>query len=214
MALARGKANLQVNCKFSARRLAALAFVSAAVPFGIAGHLLGDAAALDPGRLLAHVLAPRHLYLLALGLAALITLFLISRRARCAHGAAHAEELIRALPFGGQGARFAALSFAFQIAFFGATQAVEGCPIERGDLLAGLFTALAAALLGALLLALFQRRFVAFALLMAWTNSKQYDAKRERPHRPPFSRFAQRRGAFLFSIASRPPPVPAVFPNR
>lgn len=203
-----------MSCKFSAKGLAALVFVSAAVPFGIAGHLLGDAAALDRAGFLTHVLAPRHLYLLALGVVALATLFLISRGPRCAHRATHAVELVRALPFGGQGVRFAVLSFAFQVAFFGITQAVEGCPIQGGDLLAGLFTALAAAFVGALILALFQRRWVAFALVMAWTNAKQSNVKRERPQPAPFSRFAHRRGAFLFSIASRPPPALAVFPNR
>jgi hypothetical protein len=172
---------------------------------------VGDAAALNREGLWAHVLAPRHLYLLALGVAALATLFLISRGPRCAHRATHAEELVRALPFGGQGVRFAALSFAFQVAFFGVTQAVEGCPIQGGDLLAGLFTALAAAFVGALFLALFQRRFIACALLVSWVSGKQGNAVRECPQPAPFARFAHRRGAFLFSIASRPPPAVAAF---
>lgn len=201
-------------CRFSARRLAALIFVAAAVPFGIAGHLLGEAVALDHESLWALVVAQRHIYLLALGAVALATLFLIGRGPRCAHRTAHAEELIRALPFGGRGVRFAALSFAFQVVFFGVTQAVEGCPIQGGDLLAGLLVALAAALVGALVLALFQRRLVAFAILIIWVRANQGSAVREHVQPAPFARFAQRRGAFLFSIASRPPPALAVFPNR
>ncbi|MGA3037562.1 MAG: hypothetical protein ABSE64_08745 [Vulcanimicrobiaceae bacterium] len=201
-------------CRFSARRLAALVFLAAAIPFGIAGHLLGEAVALDHESLWALVFAERHIYLLTLGAVALAFLFLIGRGPRCAHRASHARELIRALPFGGQGVRFAALSFAFQVAFFGVTQAIEGCPIQGGDLLAGLLVALAAALIGALFLALFQRNLVVFALLMSWTNAKQSDRERKRPQPAPFARFAKRRGAFLFSIASRPPPVLAAFPNR
>ncbi len=208
------KGNLQVICRFSSRRLAALAFIVAAIPFGIAGHLVAEAVALDHESFWSIAVAPRHIYLLALGIAALITLVLIGRGPRCPHRSRHARELIHALPFGGQGVRFAALSFSVQVAFFGVTQAIEGCPIQGGDLLAGLFTALAAALLGALVLALFHRRLIAFALLTMWVSATQGNAVRECPKPAPFARFVKRRGAFLFSIASRPPPALAVFLNR
>jgi len=203
-----------VSCKFRARGLAALLFVTAAIPFGVAGHFLGEAAALDPKSLWALILAPRHMYLLALGAASFVSLLLISRGPRCAHRAAHAGELICALPFGGRGLRFAALSFAFQVAFFGVTQAVEGCPIQGGDLLAGLATALAAAVVSALVLALFQRRLVVFTLLLAWACAKQGGGVRVELQPAPYARFAQRRGAFLSSIASRPPPALAVSQNH
>jgi hypothetical protein len=51
-------------------------------------------------------------------------------------------------------------------------------------------------------------------LLMTWASAKQCDAQCEHPLTAPFARFAHRRGAFLFSIASRPPPAMAVFLNR
>lgn len=201
-------------CRFRARRLAALVFLAAAVPFGIAGHLVAEAVALDHESVWSIVFAQRHIYLLAVGVISLATLFLIARGPRCAHRSMHARELIRALPFGGEGVRFSALSFAFQIAFFGATQTVEGCPIQGGDLLAGLLVALAASVVGALVLALFQRQVIAFALLTMWVSAKPGGAVRECLQPVPFARFAERRGAFLFSIASRPPPAMAALLNR
>ena len=66
------KGNLQVICRFSSRRLAALAFMVAAIPFGIAGHLVAEAVALDHESFWSIAVAPRHIYLLALGIAALL----------------------------------------------------------------------------------------------------------------------------------------------
>jgi hypothetical protein len=114
---------------------------------------------------------------------------------------------LRALPFGGQGARFAALTCAVQLAFFGLTQLAEGCPICGGDVAVGVLTAIVVSAIGSLLLALCERRLLACVLLFFWITARPLAPSLRRRLHADVQRFSGRRGAFLFSIASRPPPI-------
>jgi hypothetical protein len=81
------------------------------------------------------------------------------------------ESIVSRLPFAGRGAGFVALSFAAQFGFFAITQIGEGCPLCSGDVVTGALAAAFASLVGAVLVALFKRRVVAFAIALAFALS-------------------------------------------
>jgi hypothetical protein len=195
--------------RLTLRQLSLLAFAATALPLAIFAHLAGEVAGLGEQSRLAAVFSGRHAYFLALGLAAFIAVRTIVMSAGGASNASRLEGLLRALPFGGRGARFAALTFAVQLAFFAVTQIAEGCPLCGGDVAAGVLTAILVAAIGSVLLALCERRLLACVLLFFWVAAGSLSAPRRRP-RVTVPRFAGRRGAFLFSIASRPPPIARV----
>ena len=133
-------------------RLRALALYGlAALPWGIAVHLLAEATALGHDGLTG-VFVARHLYLLIVGFlgflggGALLRPYLSQRRLRI-------RALRHDLPCGGRGWRFFLLALLLQMGFFGCTLAVEQAPISNGDWLLGSIVALALAGLGSAMLA-------------------------------------------------------------
>jgi hypothetical protein len=193
--------------RLTLRQLSLLAFVATTLPLAIFTHLAGEAAGLGEQSRFATVSSARHAYFFVLGLAAIFAFRAIVRSARSASSATRLEGLLRALPFGGRGARFAALTFAVQLAFFVVTQIAEGCPLCGGDVVVGACAAIVVAAIGSVLLALCERRLLACVLLFYWVAAGSLAAPLRHRPRVTVPRFAGRRGAFLFSIASRPPPI-------
>lgn len=182
-----------------------LAFAGASVPLAVAGHLISEAAALhDRSGSLAY--SPRHAYLYMLAFFSIGVLGWLGTALR-KRGTFRSEQIVRALPFGGEGPRFVGLSFLTQIAFFAVTQAIEGSPMLSGDFFAGIAVAVLAAALASLLLVMFERHVVTCIAFVAWISAKVRARESTVRFAPPVVRFSGRRGAFLASIANRPPPV-------
>jgi hypothetical protein len=196
--------------RLTLRQLGLLAFAATTLPLAISAHLAGEVAGLGDRSGFGVVFSGRHAYFAVIGLAVLLAFRAIARSAGGSGGAIRLEAVVRALPFGGQGARFAALAFAVQLAFFGLTQIAEGCPLSGGDVALGVITAILVAAIGSLLLALCERRLLACVLLFFWLTARPLAPSLRRRLRAKVPRFAVGRGAFLFSIASRPPPITRV----
>lgn len=205
--------SLRIDCTWMAkprltlRQLSLLAFVATTLPLAILAHLAGELAGLGEQSRFVVVFSGRHAYFVGLGLAALFAFRAIARSAGRVPSEIRLEGLLRALPFGGRGARFAALTFAAQLAFFVATQIAEGCPLCGGDVAVGVCAAIVVAAIGSVLLALCERRLLACVLLFFWVAAGSLAAPQRHRPRVTVPRFSGRRGAFLFSIASRPPPI-------
>jgi hypothetical protein len=145
---------------------ALLLYLALSVPFGIAVHLGSEFASLgrDADDL---AFSPLHAYLAVIAIGA-FTAFLgyggffsgaWERRRRIGL-------MARALPFGGNGVRFFALSAGLQFAFFVVTQLGEGCPLCKGDALVGVAAALVASAIGSCVLMALRKQIVrAFTVL-------------------------------------------------
>jgi hypothetical protein len=189
---------------------AALALFALTVPFGIAAHLIAEFAGLGWHDGAALVLSARHGYLgvfALLSLASLIAAVLWRAPGLRAPGVA---PLIEALPFGGRGAGFAAVTFVAQFGFFALTELGEGCPLSAGDVVTGVVTAAIAAALGALTVTLCKQRILEFASALAWATVARPLAApvpgRLAAYRGPRAP-SGRRGPFSFRY--RPPPAAA-----
>ena len=190
------------------RARALLLYLAMSIPFGIAVHLGAEFAGLgrDADDL---AFSPLHGYLFAIGLAAFAVFlraggFFTTRAERRRRMAL----LAHALPFGGRGARFIALSAVLQFAFFAVTQLGEGCPLCGGDAAIGVIGAIVASLLGACLLAALRTRIA--RIVEALCYALERDARSVTVRRvsreaavslaKPFERFA-------LALANRPPPL-------
>ena len=185
-------------------------FVALTVPFGIAAHLISEVAGLGWNAGAEAVVSPRHLYLTLIAAVALAGFAMALRGVAPNYRRRAIADLIAALPFRGEGVRFTALSFALQCGFFAATLIGEGSPLAGGDVAVGVLAACIASLAGAPAVAFGAHRFVEIALALAWFVPRI--APRERAFHTPiaYRRAPRRRGAFLTSRASRPPPAPAL----
>jgi hypothetical protein len=147
-----------------------LAFFSVAALFGTAAHLISELAGLGWHDDAALVLSARHGYLAFSSLAALAGLLVALLILPRGDGRMRVAALIRALPFGGSGAGFAATAFLAQFGFCTLTQIGEGSPLSSGDVVTGLVAGGLAAALGALVVTLGKRRVLEFALALVWAT--------------------------------------------
>jgi len=178
---------------------------SAVVPFAIGVHLVAEALALGWG-----AVAPdfwlRHAYLLAP-----LALALWSFSHTVGLGTPQAEMIRRCafvrarLRAAGAGSTIVAFTVA-NLAFFGATQLLEGVPIASASIGTGLTAAVLGALLSALVVFFWGRSFVAIALAAAVS----------RPRQPARLAFAYRRrttiprtaaATYSLFVPNRPPPA-------
>jgi hypothetical protein len=188
---------------------ATLLFAALAAPFGIAAHLVSELAGLGLHDDVDVLFSARHGYLALIAFAAMAVIGAIARATPHRERRRRVAELVAALPMRGRGLGFVAISFALQFGFFAVTQIGEGCPLCGGDVLAGVLAAAVAALLGALLVAYGQRRFLEFACALVWLASARssddvsiFCARFRRANPRPV-----RRSPFAFRY--RPPPLVA-----
>jgi len=197
----------------TARWRALAAFAALTIPFGIVAHLASEFFGLGWRDDADVAFSLRHLYLAILALASLAALaFALRTTARAGRSTAVAD-LIAALPLRGRGARFIALSFLSQFAFFAITQIGEGAPLQSGNVALGIAAAAVAALAGAIAVAVGKRRVLDLALSLVWFVEARRSGDSAVPlleHRtrrvPPR---AKRRAPYAFRY--RPPP--ALRPN-
>lgn len=179
-------------------------YVAATIPLGIFVHIVGEAAALgkNPAALAA---APLHWYLGILGVLALAAACCAVARIPRNDRRRQFALLVRALPFGGRGMRFAALSAGLQLAFFLVTECAERCPFGRGDIWLGLLAALLAAFFGAAVIRAVRARIdriVTVLLDTAVALESAHAVWRAIEFTPCIPYFA-----YLPSRGSRPPPL-------
>ena len=128
---------------------AILLFFAFTAPLGIAAHLISELAGLGWHDDADVAFSARHGYLALIAVAALAALALSLRAVPRGDRRERIAQIVDALPFKGHGARFVALSFGLQFAFFAVTQIGEGCPLCSGDVFTGVLAAALAALCGA-----------------------------------------------------------------
>ena len=196
----------------SRRRRSALAtsvLFAFTAPFGIAAHLLSELAGLgwhDDAEVL---FSAPHSYLAIVALAALATFTVALRSVPTNSRRRRVSEIVEALPFEGQGARFIALSFLLQLGFFALTQIGEGCPLCGGDVIVGTVAAAAAALIGALMVTFVKERVLELAMELVWYESQTLWAPpvpvRSRREQRAVDATSARRTPFSFRY--RPPPI-------
>ena len=192
-------------------REATTLFLASTVPFGIAAHLVSEFAGLGWHDDADVLFSARHAYLAVAAIAVFAAFVAALLRVPPAGRRARIASLVDDLPFRGRGARFTALSFATQFAFFAVTQIGEGCPLCAGDVFVGVVAAALAAVAGALAIALGQRRVIAFVCAIAGAFRTRRSAAQ-----PAISSARSRsprvRAAFARALTFRyrPPPQEAV----
>ncbi len=181
-------------------RIAGLA--AAAVPLAVLVHLIAEFAALGAAN--ADDFALRHLYLipLAAGAAFAFARALGNGRGRgeFVRRSALARAALRRTGLAGVGALFAT-----NLAFFAATQAIEGVPIATGSVTTGLVVATLGSLLAACMLFAFGRNAVVVvrAVVLRATTSPAGAIALERRR----ARCTRRAGrTFSLFLPNRPPP--------
>jgi hypothetical protein len=178
---------------------------SVVVPFAIGVHLVSEALALG-----ADAIAPafwlRHAYLVAP-----LVLALWSFSDTVGLGAPRSEmirrcALVRAkLRDAGGGSSIAAFTLA-NLAFFVATQALEGVPIAAASIGTGITVALIGALLSALVIYFWGRSIVAIALAIAVARPR-YPGRPAVCRRRPVAIPRAAATAFSLFVPNRPPPI-------
>jgi hypothetical protein len=191
----------------AARRHDLLTFAGLAagvVPLAAIVHLIAEFAATTPVR--GDAFAARHVYMVPLVLGAIIAFAATLGLGRGHREFVRRSALIRAvLGRAGTVAGFRDL-FLANLAFFAATQALEGVPIAAGSVAAGLAVAAAGSLVAAF--AVFALgRTVAFAAGSSFRRRAPREAGplRSFPRRAHATRRAAR--AFSLCLPNRPPPV-------
>jgi len=171
MSFYRGRTNRR-----SGDAIAALVFFAFTAPLGILAHLSAEFAGLGVRDADDVLFSARHGYLFAIALASLAAFVFVLLRGGRGSAREQAERSVARLPFGGGGTRFIGLSFGVQFAFFALTQIGEGCPLCGGDMWTGALAAAFASLSGAVLVALFKRRVVEFAIALVIALAVDDDA--------------------------------------
>ena len=187
---------------------ALLLYLALSVPFGIAVHLGSEFAGLgrDADDL---AFSPLHAYLAVIAIGALAAFLgcggffagVAERRRRIGL-------MARALPFGGSGVRFFALSAGLQFAFFVVTQLGEGCPLCKGDALVGVAAALAASAVGSCALMALRKQIVrAFAVLGSAVERVPRDLSVGLMPRFAVHSVITTYSTFAVTFGNRPPPL-------
>jgi hypothetical protein len=193
-----------MNCR-RLRNLAGLASVS--VPFAIAVHLIAEVAAVGRGGLGLDFVA-RHSYFGALVLVAAgwfgatvgIAQGNSERRRRCA--------ILRADLGGVRRPQGFALLAGAQLAFFAATQGLEGVPIAAGAVVLALCVAVAGSLLSAFVVFFFGRSLIVAGLdSVIGTTPLGPAAITFARREPPAAAPRRATSAFSLFIPNRPPPM-------
>jgi hypothetical protein len=190
------------------RGRALLLYLALSVPFGILVHLGSEFAGLgrDADDL---AFSPLHGYLAAIAAAALAT-FLVAGGffASAAERRRRIGLMAGALPFGGRGPGFFALSAAMQFAFFVATQLGEGCPLCKGDALVGVAAAIVASIVGSFALIALRRRIARAVAALCFALERARGSRARRLPRHERDAVFSVYSTFPTSRGNRPPPSP------
>ncbi len=159
------------------------------------------------------VFSTRHLYLGFTALAGIVVFILCGRA--LLHRATSKPDLKRmlsngleALPFGGRGARYYALTGALQLAVGALTQIGEGCPFCSHDVIAGILGAMLTVLLLALVTRAIGSQLPRFVSALAGYVPRTFGSPSATFLRRSFVSASTGRGAWFPQLFNRPPPRP------